>query len=171
VFSQVGDSALVLLVPEAEALVRPWRIRHDPSAGEGVPAHITVLYPFVPEKEIHDEARSRIANLCRGKGALTVTFAKTGRFPSVLWLDPDSLACSQLLREAAAAWPERAPYGRPGLVPTAHLTVTDGADAATTDAADEAVTRGLPLRAVISAVSLIVFDGVRWVERDAFTLL
>lgn len=42
----VLESALVVLVPEAEALVKSFRDRHDPSAAAGVPAHITLLYPF-----------------------------------------------------------------------------------------------------------------------------
>jgi hypothetical protein len=38
-----GNAALV---PEAEPLVKPFRDRYDPSAAAGVPAHITLLYPF-----------------------------------------------------------------------------------------------------------------------------
>jgi hypothetical protein len=40
------ESALVVLVPEAEVLVKPFRDRFDPLAAAGVPAHITLLYPF-----------------------------------------------------------------------------------------------------------------------------
>lgn len=40
------ESALVMLVPQSEALVRSFRDRYDPSAAEGIPAHITLLYPF-----------------------------------------------------------------------------------------------------------------------------
>jgi hypothetical protein len=40
----LNESALV--VPEAEPLVKPFRDRYDPSAAAGVPAHITLLYPF-----------------------------------------------------------------------------------------------------------------------------
>ena len=37
------QSALVVLVPEAEGLVKDFRDRYDPSATAGVPAHITLL--------------------------------------------------------------------------------------------------------------------------------
>ena len=40
------ESALVLAVPEAEAAVGALRAAHDPSAADGMPAHITLLYPF-----------------------------------------------------------------------------------------------------------------------------
>ena len=46
------ESGLVVLVPQAEALVKPFRDRYDPSAATGVPAHITLLYPFKPPDEI-----------------------------------------------------------------------------------------------------------------------
>ncbi|HEX9447459.1 MAG TPA: hypothetical protein VF920_05740 [Dongiaceae bacterium] len=36
------------LVPEAEALVGALRARFDPSASQCVPAHVTLLYPFLP---------------------------------------------------------------------------------------------------------------------------
>jgi hypothetical protein len=40
------ESALVVLVPEAEAATKPFRDQYDPAAAAGVPAHITLLYPF-----------------------------------------------------------------------------------------------------------------------------
>jgi hypothetical protein len=43
-----SESALVVLVPEAEPLVGPFRERYDPSASAGMPAHITINYPFLP---------------------------------------------------------------------------------------------------------------------------
>ena len=42
------ESAPVILVPEAEAIVGRWRQRYDPSAAVGMPAHITLNYPFLP---------------------------------------------------------------------------------------------------------------------------
>jgi hypothetical protein len=36
-------TALVILVPEAEALVSSFRNKHDPSAADGMPAHITLV--------------------------------------------------------------------------------------------------------------------------------
>ena len=48
-------SALLVEVPEAEPLVRQWRMDLDPHAALGVPAHITVLFPFAPPPLISDE--------------------------------------------------------------------------------------------------------------------
>jgi hypothetical protein len=40
-------SAVVVPVPEAEPRVGALRTALDPSAALGVPAHVTILYPFV----------------------------------------------------------------------------------------------------------------------------
>ena len=43
---RVLRSGLIIEVPEAETAVAAWRERLDPQAVLGVPAHITVLFPF-----------------------------------------------------------------------------------------------------------------------------
>jgi hypothetical protein len=57
------ESALVILVPEAEALVGSFRDLHDAGAAVGVPAHITVLYPFKPPDEIDEAVLERLCHL------------------------------------------------------------------------------------------------------------
>jgi hypothetical protein len=46
------ESAILLCVPDAEPLVHGWREKGDPSAAHGVPAHVTLLYPFLPLERI-----------------------------------------------------------------------------------------------------------------------
>jgi len=47
-----SESALTVNVPEAEPYVGALRGRCDPAAKLGVPAHINVLYPFIPPERI-----------------------------------------------------------------------------------------------------------------------
>ena len=42
------ESAVIVAVPAAEPAVRAHRQQFDRAAAWGVPAHVTVLYPFVP---------------------------------------------------------------------------------------------------------------------------
>jgi hypothetical protein len=55
------ESALVAPVPAAEALVGAFRDLYDPGAAVGVPAHVTILYPFKPpdaiDEVVHDDLR------------------------------------------------------------------------------------------------------------------
>jgi hypothetical protein len=49
-----GQTALIVPVPEADPAVAEWRDRYDRSAPMGVPAHISVLVPWIPEPELTD---------------------------------------------------------------------------------------------------------------------
>jgi len=55
-----SESALVVLVPEAEAVVKPFRDQYDPSAAAGMPAHITLLYPFQVPDEVDQMTLDRL---------------------------------------------------------------------------------------------------------------
>jgi 2'-5' RNA ligase len=169
-FSKPGDTALVLFVPEADPAVCSWREAHDPSAAEGMPAHITVLYPFVADETLNDQLLGEIATICGEVPAMGFTFSEFGRFPGVLWLKPDTTLCSQLVTRVRTRWPECLPYGRSNLEVIPHLTITDGASEAVAAQAQADVGRYLPLEAAISAVTLVVFDGRAWVRQHEFTL-
>ena len=56
------ESALVILVPEAEPVVGRLRQRYDPSAAVGMPAHITLNYPFLPGEPADTEMCASISH-------------------------------------------------------------------------------------------------------------
>jgi len=80
------DTALVLEIPEAEPIVGRWRAEFDPSARAGLPAHVTLIYPFVPFSRIDEEIRERLADLLSATAPIAMRFTATGRFPDTLWL-------------------------------------------------------------------------------------
>ena len=45
---QQSPTALVALIDAAESVVGRWRADLDPSARLGMPAHVTILYPWIP---------------------------------------------------------------------------------------------------------------------------
>src|SRR6188474_1156057 len=120
-----GVIVRIRLPPELEDL----RQHHDPMAPLGVPAHVTVLYPFLPSAELTPAVRRRIARLTRDVRPFEVRFERTGRFPGVVWLAPEPaepfVALTELL---AGAFPEYPPYGgaHDEIVP--HLTLGLGAE-------------------------------------------
>jgi hypothetical protein len=61
-----GDTALVLLVPQAEPLVGGWR--KAPFCRGGMPAHITVLYPIVQERGITEATVRTLGRICGARG-------------------------------------------------------------------------------------------------------
>jgi len=42
-----GQTAIIVPVPEAESAMSRWREKFDDSARAGVPAHVTVIAPFL----------------------------------------------------------------------------------------------------------------------------
>ena len=89
------ESALVVLVPEAEPLVRPFRDRFDPSAALGVPAHITLLYPFIEPERIGEDTLGKATECFRGFAPIAFSLTEIRRFPAeTLYLAPGRMSRS-----------------------------------------------------------------------------
>jgi len=170
------ESALVVLVPEAEPLVKPFRERYDPSASVGVPAHITLLYPFKPPDAIDRTVIDDLGRCLRRQASFGYVLASIRRFPdAVLYLapEPDEPFC-QLTRAIWNQYPETPPYGGkwPDIVP--HLSVAWVKDEQQLDriAADfaQASHGRLPIRATAAEVALMEKRAGFWRVRATFVL-
>jgi len=165
-----GETGLILHVPEAEPVVGPWRSRHDSSAPLGVPAHVTVLYPWIPIELVTDDDRAAVAEIVASMGPLELTFGGFGRFPDVLWLDPrPSEPILALTRAVARRWPAYQPYGGEfGDQPIPHLTVSDTHDPGELGHVIADIEHALPLRSRVDELSLLVRRADCWVLEQAF---
>jgi 2'-5' RNA ligase len=165
----VGDTALALLVPEADPVVGPWRLRYDPSAARGVAAHITVLGPFLREKDIARPDVDALKAIAARTPYLHLHFERTGRFPGVLWLDPTAATCLPLFQTVNQRWPECIPYENPDLDIVPHLTVTRSAGPEAMTLVEASLAASLPFDAEVHAMTLLAFDGTRWRRRTDFS--
>ncbi|MFI5761539.1 2'-5' RNA ligase family protein [Streptomyces sp. NPDC051563] len=168
-----GRTALIVRIPEAEPVVREWQERIDPAtrAGAGVPAHVSVLYPFLPESLIDASVHASIAAALSPHHAFDLRFGRTGRFPGMLYLAPEPDAPLRgLTRAVTERWPEVRPYGGRYEDPVPHLTVAQRAPEADLDAAEADLAARLPLTARVRAVDLVAYDGTAWRERARFLL-
>ena len=87
------ESALLVPVPAAERAVGQYRARLDEAARDGVPAHITVLYPFLPPAGIDKTLLAALGRLFAGHTAFGFTLDKVGWFgQELLWLGPRDAA-------------------------------------------------------------------------------
>ena len=121
------ESALVIVVPEAEPLVSDWRAQYDWSAQRGVPAHITLLYPFVPTEKVDDELLSQLRDLFGSEEAITFELPRVARFPEVAWLAPEPTEPFKALTDLITArFPDYPPYEGAHDVVIPHLTVAEG---------------------------------------------
>lgn len=124
------QSALVVLVPEAEKLVAPFRTAYDPSAAAGVPAHVTVLFPFVSPAQTDDATLNRLRACFCAHPPFQFGLIGIKQFPGVIYLAPEPDAPFRALTLAArAAFPECPPYEgkHSDIIP--HLTVGSVTDA------------------------------------------
>ncbi|MFE5143534.1 2'-5' RNA ligase family protein [Streptomyces fagopyri] len=104
---QAGQSGLIVRIPEAEPVVRAWRDRLDPSARAGVPAHVTVLFPFLDGSRIDDGAYAAIGEVIGRHRPFEARFDHCGRFPGILYLVPEpDLPFRRLTEAIAERWPE-----------------------------------------------------------------
>jgi len=166
-----ATSAVLLRIPEAEPLVHAWRSTGDPSAARGVPAHVTLLAPFLPAAAVDAGVLGELEWFFAGVDAFRMTFSAVGCFEAegVVYLDPDGPGLDDLAGALARRWPECPPYGGRHRDPHTHLTVVHTPDAALRTRASAAVERGLPLVAHASHAALWVCDDAgRWSERATF---
>jgi 2'-5' RNA ligase len=118
------ETVILVPVPEAEALLAKVREKHDPSFLRGVPAHITLLYPFYPLGLVTQELIVRLENVFAGFAPFSFELATVETFPNAVYLDPAPHEPFLLLTDAIfAEFPERPPYGGIHSVITPHLTI------------------------------------------------
>jgi 2'-5' RNA ligase len=161
-------------VPEAEPLVGPWRTRYDATSSEGLPAHITIVFPFVPPERIDEEITRGLRRMLEATPAFDFSLVRTARFPDagVLYLVPEPReSFVRLIDRVVSRYPEHPPYGgiHDEVVP--HLTVVRvqdaGGDPGVLDEVDRAIVDGLPIAARVRELWLMAGDG-RWETMERF---
>jgi len=170
-----AQSALVVLVPEAEGLVKPFRDQFDPSAAKGMPAHITILYPFKPVLELTPALGQVLAELFLHSPRFGISLSKLRRFPDALYLAPDpEEPLRRLMRFVMERFPEHPPYEGEFVEIIPHLTIAqlrepDHLDDITVDF-QRAAHGHLPIRASVEEVALMDNKTGHWQVRARYAL-
>jgi LmbE family N-acetylglucosaminyl deacetylase len=151
------ESAVVVPVPEAEGVVGEHRARLDRAAVRGVPAHVTVLHPFVPPDQLHADHLRTLAAAVRSVPRFDVVFADVRWFgEDVVWVAPEPDSGFRALIDAVTgAFPAFPPYGGVFDDPVPHLTIGAHATHDALSAAASQVAARLPFRASIDVVHLL----------------
>jgi hypothetical protein len=158
------QTAVIVPVAAAEPVVDIHRQRLDRAASWGVPAHVTVLHPFLPPDALDDDALAALAAAVRSVPAFACTFAATGWFDrDVVWLQPHpDEPFRRLTRAVWHAFPDHPPYAGAHDGSTPHLTIGErivaeqhGGGVAALEKAEAAVLAALPVRQRIDHVLVI----------------
>jgi len=162
-----GRTALIVPVSGMGDAVETWRRRADPVAA-GVPAHVTVLVPFLPLHRIDDSVRAWLASaFAKVSMPRELVFDQVRAFPTVVWLRPElSDRFVELTELVHRHWPECPPYEGQHETVIPHLTVAHGADVERLVRLD--LTPELPITGRIGGVHLYAFTEGRWSDQAQF---
>jgi len=138
-------TALIVPVAEAEDAVGALRLRLDPSAALGVPAHVTILVPFAPLDEVDEDA---LIDLLKAHRAFDFTLDRVEWFDDgVVYLSPEPAGpFAELTHAVAARWPDYPPYEGAFDEVVPHLTVAWSDDREALDAFAQTRDVGQPKR-------------------------
>jgi hypothetical protein len=155
----VSESAVIVSVPEAEPVVGAFRASLDRSAGWGVPAHVTVIYPFLTPDRLGPHELLRLRDAVRSVACFDVFFSEVRWFAdTAVWLAPQPPDGFRALIDAVwSAFPECPPYGGAFGTSVPHLTIGHDAPLDALSAAGDAVSARLPVTASVRTAHL--FQG------------
>jgi 2'-5' RNA ligase len=167
------ETALITRVPEAERYIARYRDRYDPSARRNVPAHVTILYPFMAPSLVNADALERLRRLAGAIPCFSYRMARTERFPVALYLAPDPEApFSALMSSVFREFPDYPPFEGKFDTVVPHITVAHGDEPLLCEIEVELRIAlpgsGVPAR----CTELVLIDNStgRWEQMDVFPL-
>ncbi len=167
------QSAVLIPVREAEPVVHPYRLEYDPVAAAGVPAHITLIVPWLPPEEIGTVDLDELADALRPTEAVRVP-----ALPGLLVREVGAVAGARAGRAVLSAWCTCWPSGSghppyddefDEVVP--HLTVGHATDGVELRPVAEELGAQLPIRCRAEEVWVMVGDGQTWSVRQKLPLV
>jgi len=170
----LAETALICRVPEAERYIARYRERFDPPARRNVPAHVTILYPFMPPGDVDSAVLAKLAALAGAVRCFDYRLTETARFPVSLYLAPqpgDSFAA--LTAAVFRDFPDYPPFAGKFSTVVPHVTVAHADEAQLCEIEVElriALASGTPLRARCCEMVLIENTSGRWEQMHCFPL-
>jgi 2'-5' RNA ligase len=172
------QSILLVEVPEAQPIVGRYREQFVANARLGVPAHISVLYPFMPPRAIGPAVIAELEHLFATVSRFRFQLTHIGWFgDEVLWLGPrDPAPFRALTRRVAEAFPDFPPYegqfGGAESEASPHLTVGKGDLVTELRSAEADVRSHLPIGGEANSVTLMTQSstGGLWTKTATFAL-
>ncbi|MET8851034.1 2'-5' RNA ligase family protein [Amycolatopsis sp. NPDC004625] len=164
-----GTTALVILLPAAEPVLAAAR-RVDPAlVRPGLPAHVTALYPFLPDGALGDGDLAAVRSLAADLAPVDVRLTDFVTAPGFAAIPAPDL---QGITDAVCArWPDVPPYGgRFGPRPAAHLTVAMGGSGETLEQVGREVRPLLPVTDRAGTLQVVALTERGWESRLAAPL-
>jgi hypothetical protein len=167
------ETALICRTPEAERYIAHHRQRFDPSARRNVPAHVTILYPFMAPQLVDAGVLASLQRVADSVPRFNYRMARTERFPVALYLAPDpGDSFSALIDGVFRAFPDYPPFEGKFDTVVPHITVAHGDEPLLCELEVE-LRIALPAGGVAAHCNeLVLIENAsgRWEEMQAFAL-
>ena len=166
------ESGLVVAVPEAEPRVGPVRERFDAYSRIGVPAHVTVLYPFFEAEALTDEVIGEITEAVSGIASFDFELARVASFDdSAYYLAPEPAEPFRTLTTVLwEAFPSFPPFGGKFDTVIPHMTLGSSDEGASAELVIGLLGVHLPIRARAKEITLLAEEIDGWIVRQVFPL-
>ena len=163
-----GQTGLVIPVPAADALLASVGTRYPGAVREGVPAHVSLLYPFVAAAELDERVTTALGELLVEQTPMRVRFAQCYRRDGFVALRPEPIEeLKDLVSETRRRWPDVVPYEGIYEDVEPHLTVAMRCSEETAVTIEQEVTAELPISTELREAWLVAFEG-QWTLRGQF---
>src|SRR3954453_11811690 len=167
------ESALVIVLDDAEPFDAVRREFAVQTFEQGIPFHVTLLYPFAPREELSEELLAALRSFFAAWPPFEFDLARIAAWPDVVYAvpepDADLRGCMEALFRLFPQWP---PYGgaHDDVIP--HATLGEEVDeAAVFPEIERRVAPHLPRRCQARDVALLEeYEPNRWRERERFPL-
>lgn len=156
-------------------IVRTWlprqldalRRRAILDADKGIPAHLTLLYPFISPERLDESVRSVVAEIARSHPSFDFNLTGAHTWPGTVYAavaPTEPFARPQA--DLSGAFPAFPIYGQPpGFIFVPHVSVAEASDYDLAEAVEDPAWKGLPSARRATAIEVIVSDGAGWRTR------
>jgi 2'-5' RNA ligase len=170
----LAETALICRIPEAERFIARYRERYDPPARRNVPAHVTILYPFMPPDDVDAEVVEQLTSIAASVPCFDFRLIETRRFPVSLYLAPQpDRSFSALTDGVHRVFPDYPPFAGKFDVVVPHVTVAHADEAKLCEIEVElriALASGGGIHARCSEMVLIEDTQGNWRQMHSFAL-
>jgi hypothetical protein len=154
-------TALVSLLPAADRLLEVAAAVNPALVRPGIPAHATILYPFLQSDELAGPNVERLRELAAALPATDVRLNHVVTERGFVAVGVPAL--QPAMESVCAAWPELIPYGgRFGPTPPVHVTIAMGASESEAERIVAELDRQLPIQARIEAMQVVALTAEGW---------
>lgn len=155
----MAATAIVVPVAEAEPAVGRLRRAHTSDGADGMPPHVTLIYPFVDDSRLDELVLDGVRGVLAAFAPFEVRFGAFGRFeadPPVLYLEPaPAQPFLDVIAAIAARFPDHPPFGGVHETVIPHVTIAYTDDAGVLAAAEVEVAAHLPIAARAAGVQVM----------------